>query len=93
MKVKVKDLYLEEVLNKYKELFKIDRVSYDDETGIYKLQRVNLKIKSWNNNIEPLNKTGFNSNETIANLFKFMNLTEKYWFEFEEDEEDENEEE
>lgn len=85
MKLIVKDLYLDEVLNKYKELFKCG-VAFDDDTGIYKLPLVNLKIKAWNRHVEVLNKTGFNPDTRIANLFKFMTSCEGFWFEYDEEE-------
>lgn len=88
MKLVIRDIYIDRVLELYKELFNLDRVPYDDETGIFKMSKVNLKIKAWNNNVEPLNKTGFNSGSTLANLFYFMSKMESYWYEFENESED-----
>lgn len=83
MKLIIKEIYLDCVLDTYIELFDVKTIPYDDDTGIYKLTRINLKIKSWNRNVEPLNKTGFNSGDTVANLIHFISKTEKYWFDFE----------
>lgn len=76
--MKIKQMYLEDAINTCKKLG--FNAYYSDETGIYSIPDINIKIKKWNGKIELGEKF------YTHNLNKFMLLYEqiRYWVELEE---------
>lgn len=75
--MKIKQMYLEDFIKECEKLgFKVE---YNDETGIYNIPELNIRIKKWNGKIE----TG--ADYRIDNLIKFLNLYQecRYYIVFE----------
>ena len=71
--MKIKKMYLEDFI---KECEKLNfTVAYNDETGIYHIPEINIRIKSWNNKIEV--GTDFRNNE-LNNFLKLYKEVQYY---------------
>lgn len=71
--MKIRQMYLEDFI---KECEKLGfNVNYNDETGIYSIPEIDLKIKKWNNKIEV--GTDFRNNE-LNNFLKLYKEVQYY---------------
>ena len=71
--MKIKKMYLEDFIKECEKLgFKVE---YNDETGIYNIPEINIRIKSWNNKIEV--GTNFN-NDDLNNFLKLYKEVQYY---------------
>lgn len=72
--MKIRKLYLKDVLEKYEEICGVE-AKFNDETGKYYLCEINCVIKSWNNKLE-LDRPIFNPEK----LEKFVKIIDKLKF-------------
>lgn len=75
--MRIKEYYLEDIINGYEEMFN-SKCIYDDDRGVYQLKLIGLEVKCWNRKIEVMDNI---DESNILNLVKFLTKIDGYKFE------------